>query len=126
MKVGNPHPVARQWNARLRQLGLLRLLVSVVSHDKAEEEAGHDDVPQAQHGEVSRGVGGGEDQLAGQGEVGSIASHGPAYTTCSDTSQLTCGDWRVLPSDNFLDIMPMGFSAGLVATLTITLALKTY
>ena len=31
-----------------------------------------------------------------------------------------------LPSDNFFDIIPMGFSACLVATLTITLALKTY
>ena len=56
MKVRYPHPVAGQWNARLSHFGMLGLLVSVVSHDEAEEEAGHDDVSQAEHGEVSRGV----------------------------------------------------------------------
>ena len=66
MKVRYPHPVAGKWNARLSHFGMLGLLVSVVSHDEAEEEAGHDDVSQAEHGEVSRGVRGWEDQLAGQ------------------------------------------------------------
>ena len=56
MKVRYPHPVAGKWNARLSHFGMLGLLVSVVSHDEAEEEAGHDDVSQAEHGEVSRGV----------------------------------------------------------------------
>ena len=42
----------------------LRPLVSVIAHDKAEEEAGHDNVAEAEHGEVPGGVGGGEDELA--------------------------------------------------------------
>ena len=42
----------------------LRSLVSVIAHDKAEEEAGHDNVAEAEHGEVPGGVGGGEDELA--------------------------------------------------------------
>ena len=36
-------------------------LVGVVAHDKAEKEAGHDDVAEAEHREVARRVGGGED-----------------------------------------------------------------
>ena len=42
----------------------LRPLVSVIAHDKAEEEPGHDNVAEAEHGEVPGGVGGGEDELA--------------------------------------------------------------
>ena len=42
----------------------LRPLVCVIAHDKAEEEAGHDNVAEAEHGEVPGGVGGGEDELA--------------------------------------------------------------
>ena len=42
----------------------LRPLVSVIAHDKAEEEPGHDNVAEAEHGEVPGGVGGGEDKLA--------------------------------------------------------------
>ena len=42
----------------------LRPLVCVIAHDKAEEEPGHDNVAEAEHGEVPGGVGGGEDELA--------------------------------------------------------------
>ena len=82
MKVRYPHPVTGKWYPRLSHLSLLCLLVSVVSHDEAEEEPRHHDVPQAQHGEVAGGAGGGEDKLAWQGEIGGIAGHSASYTSC--------------------------------------------
>ena len=78
MEVRYPRPVVRKWYSRLCHLGVLGLLVRVVPHHEAEEEAGHDDVAQPQHGEVAGGVGGGEDQFPGQRQVRSIASDGAA------------------------------------------------
>ena len=48
-------------------------------HDEAEEESWHDNVPQAEHGEVSDVLVGGEDELAGQGEAGRAARHPAAH-----------------------------------------------
>lgn len=42
------------------------MLGSTLPHDETEEEAWHDDVPQAQHGEVASVLVGREDQLACQ------------------------------------------------------------
>ena len=75
MKVGYSHPVAWQWNARLGKFSLLCLLISVVSHDKTEKQPRHHNVAQAQHGEVSCGVRGREDKLAGQRQMRSIPGH---------------------------------------------------
>jgi len=69
VEVGDPKPVRGKRDSVLGQTRSLCPLVGVVAHDEAEKEAGHDDVSESEHGEVARGVGGGEDELAGEGET---------------------------------------------------------
>ncbi len=85
----------------------MRLPFESSPHDEAEEESWHDNVPQAEHGEVSDVLVGGEDELAGQGEAGRAARHPAAH------GQLARHHAH-------------GVFGGRVATRTITLALNTY
>jgi hypothetical protein len=57
----------------------LRLPFESSPHDEAEEESRHDNVPQAEHGEMTDVLVGGEDELAGQGEAGRAARHPAAH-----------------------------------------------
>ena len=85
MKVWYSHPVAWQRNSRLGKFSLLGLLISVVSHDKAEQEPRHYNVAQSQHGEVSRGVWGGEDKFARERQMRRISGHRASHTSWSET-----------------------------------------
>ena len=60
---------------RARSPPHLCLLVGIVAHDEAEEQPGHDDVAQPQHGEVAAVLRRGEDELAGQREAGRVPGH---------------------------------------------------
>lgn len=79
MEVGDTLHAAgrRPCGPRAPGLAASLLLVVVVAQHKAEQQAWHDDVADAKHGEVAA-CGAGEDQLAGQREARHVAAHARA------------------------------------------------
>ncbi len=76
MEVGNPlHPAGHVDRTRNFSVGLF--LVVVVSEHEAQQQAWHDDIADAQHGEVAA-WGAREHQLSRQGEAGDVPSHAGA------------------------------------------------
>lgn len=73
VEVGNPLHATGHVNGTWNFSRGLFLIVVVTQHE-TQEQAGHDDVTDAQHGEVTAGWAG-EHQFAGKGETGDVPSH---------------------------------------------------
>ncbi len=76
VEVGNSLHPAGHVDSTWHFSGGLFLIV-VVSEHEAQQQAWHDDIADAQHGEVAAG-GAGEHQLSRQGEAGDVPSHAGA------------------------------------------------
>lgn len=76
VEVGNPLHAAGHVD-RTGHFSVGLFLIVVVSEHEAQQQARHDDITDAQHGEVAA-RGAGEHQLSWQGEAGDVPSHAGA------------------------------------------------
>ncbi len=102
--------------------------ICIVSHDEAEQEPRHDDVPESEHGEVSGRVTRREDQLPGQRESGRVSRQVSAQVKPPGHGTHGVVRWsgRNLEFNKDFASLSNKLKSLLLLTLTMTLALKTY